>query len=89
MAKSTGVILAIGAVTLVNESIFQDRPIDWRVPIATGFAAGIFALMERGWESGAVGLAWLALMATLFVRIKPDQPAPIETALAYWEGTQK
>lgn len=89
MARTTGVILAIGAVTLVNQSVFQDQPIDWRVPIATGFAAGAFALMERGWEAGAVGVAWLALIATLFVRIKPGQDTPIETALAYWEGTKK
>lgn len=88
MARTTGVILAIGAVTVVNETIFLKQDIDWRVPIATGFAAGAFALMERGWEAGAVGLAWLALVATMFVRIKPGQPTPVETALAYWEGTR-
>jgi hypothetical protein len=88
VAQSTGVILAVGAVTLVNESVFQGKPIDWRVPIATGFAAGLFALGERAWPSGVVGLAWLALITTMFVRIKPGTPAPIETALAFWEGTK-
>ena len=88
MAESTGIILAVGAGTMVNESVFQNRPIDWRVPIATGFAAGIFALGERAWPGGVVGLAWLALISTLFVRIRPGVPSPIETALTFWEGTR-
>jgi len=85
MARSTGPILAVGAVTIVNQVIVHKQPMDWRVPIATGFAAGAFALMERGWEAGAVGLAWLALFTTLFVRLQPGVPSPVESFVEFWE----
>lgn len=86
MARTTGPILAIGAVTLGNQVIVHGRPVDWRIPIATGLAAGLFAVLERGWESGAVGLAWLALGVTLMIRIDPDVPAPIESITNFVEG---
>jgi hypothetical protein len=86
MARSTGPILAMGAITIVNQTIVHDEPMDWRVPIATGMAAAAFALMERGWEEGVVGLAWLALVSVLFVRLKPNVPSPVESMLSFWEG---
>jgi hypothetical protein len=88
MARSTGPILAMGAITIVNQTIVHDEPMDWRVPIATGLAAGAFALMERGWEEGVVGLAWLALVSVLFVRLKPNIPSPVESIVSFWEGGQ-
>jgi hypothetical protein len=89
VARSTGVILAIGGITLANESIFHGKPIDWRIPVATGLAAGVFALAEKGWEDGAVGVAWLALITVLMVRLNPPTPAPIESALAWWNQPSK
>jgi hypothetical protein len=89
MARSTGPVLAVGAITLVNASVVNGQPVNWRIPIATGLAAGALALIEQGWESGAVGLAWLALVTVLFVRLQPQVPSPIESALAFWEGTGK
>jgi hypothetical protein len=86
MARSTGPILAIGAITIVNGTILHGQPMDWRIPIATGAAAAAFALMEHGWEQGTVGLAWLALVSVLFVRLKPTVPSPVESLLAFWEG---
>lgn len=85
MAKSTGPILVMGTVTLVNASIIHSKPVDWRIPIATGLTAGIAALAEKGFPALVTGLAWLALMATLLVRVQPDVPSPTETFLTYWE----
>lgn len=85
MARTTGPILAIGAVTLANQSLLNDKPIDWRIPIAAGLAAGLFALFEKGWEEAAVALAWTALAATLFTRLTPGVPSPIESAARWWE----
>ncbi len=79
MAQSTGPILAIGAITLANETIVAGKPIDWRVPIATGIAAGMFALIEKGWRDGAVMLAYVGLVTVLFVRVDPKVPAPVES----------
>lgn len=84
MARTTGPILAIGVITVTNQSVVNNRPIDWRVPLATGVAAGVFSLAEKGWESGAVGLAWLALVTVVFARLQPGVPAPAESALQWW-----
>lgn len=56
------------------------KPPDIRVVVATGVAAGMFALAERGWAEGAVALAWSALVSVLFVRLG-DGPAPVEVFL--------
>lgn len=86
MARSTGPILVVGAITIINGTIVHKEPMDWRVPIATGLTAGLFALGERAWPSGVVGLAWLALVTSLFVRLKPGVPAPMESIADFWEG---
>lgn len=85
MSATTGPVLAIGAVTMFNQVILNDRPIDWRVPIATAITAGGFALFERALPRAAVALAWTALVAVLFTRVDPSVPAPAESALAWWE----
>jgi hypothetical protein len=79
MADSTGPVLAIGGITLANKSVLNGEPFDWRIAISTGVAAGLFALLERGWHDGAVALAWLALVTLLLVRIDPKTPAPMES----------
>lgn len=79
MAKTTGPILAIGGITLANKSVLHAEPFDWRIAIATGVSAGMFALLEKGWEKGAVALSWLALVTVLFVRLDPKTPAPMES----------
>lgn len=83
--RSTGPILTIGAITLFNQSIVHEEPINWRVPIATGFAAGMFALIEQANADLATGLAWVALITVLLVRVKPNVPSPVESAFQWWE----
>lgn len=84
MARSTGPILAAGAITLGNQIIFNKQPINWRIPIATGIAAGSLALVERISPGFAVGIAWISLVTVLVARIN-KQPTPIENALRWWE----
>lgn len=86
MARSVGPILAVGGITMANQSLLNNKPLDWRVPVATAIAAGAFALMEKGWEDGAVALAYLSLLSVLFVRLEPNTPAPVESALKWWES---
>lgn len=76
--KTTGPVLVIGGITLANELLFNNQPMDWRIPIATAVAAGLFALLETGWEDGAVALAYLALVATLLVRLPGQKRTPLE-----------
>lgn len=86
MARSTGPILAIGGITIANNSLFNGEPLDWRVVVATGGAAMLFALVEKASPELAVGLAYVALVTILFARTNPRIPAPAESALKWWEG---
>lgn len=86
MARTTGPILAVGAITFANRSILHDNPIDMRIPVGTGFAAMAFALLERANAGMAVGIAWIALLTVLFARLDPGTPAPVETLLKIWNG---
>lgn len=85
MAESTGPILAIGAITLANRSIFNDEDVDWRVPIATTIAAVLFAGAEKAVGRPAVWVSYLALLTVSLVRIDPKVPSPAESALAWFE----
>lgn len=84
MAKSTGIILAVGGVTMFNDVILNRESIDWRVPVATGFGAVVFSLGEKVNKPITVGVAWVALLTVLLARINPDKPAPVETLLEMW-----
>lgn len=89
MAASTGPILAIGAITVTNETIVNGQPVDWKVVIATGLAAMAFGAIED--VSGGLApyvpkLAWLALLTTLLVRVKPNVPSPIESFFTWYNA---
>lgn len=85
MSQTTGPILAIGAITTANRSVFHDKPVDFRPVVATGLAALAFAAAERLWPAGARMLAWTALIAVCLTRIEADVPSPVESALAWWD----
>jgi hypothetical protein len=86
VAKSTGPLLALGGITIVNRSILHDEPFDLKVPIATGLLAAGFALVEKAVEPLAVGLAWLALVTVLLTRIEPNVPSPVESLETYFKS---
>lgn len=83
--KTTGPVLAMGAITMANNVLFNGKDFDWRVPIATGIATGAFALAEKAWEKGAVALAWMALVTILITRVDPKVPSPVETLNNWWK----
>jgi hypothetical protein len=85
MSRTTGPILATGALTIANQTIFNDEPMDWRVPVATGLAAIGFSLAERLWPKGAVIFAWGTFATVLLSRTQPDVPSPVESALSWWD----
>jgi hypothetical protein len=84
VSKTTGPVLAIGAVTIANSTVFHGQPMDWRVPIATGLAAIGFSMAERVWPQGAEILAWTALLTVLLSRTNPKVPSPVESAVAWF-----
>jgi hypothetical protein len=88
MSRTLGPILATGALTLANQSVFNNKPVDWRIPIATGFLGVAFSLLERAAPDLAVTLAWTTLLTTLLTRLDPKVPSPVETAYAWWNTTK-
>lgn len=84
MAKSTGIILAVGGITIFNDVVLNSEDIDWRVPIGTAFGAIVFALLEKVNQPITVGVAWVALLSVLLARVDPKKPAPVETLLKMW-----
>lgn len=88
MARSTGPMLAVGGITIANQSLLakEQQPIDWRIPIATAIAAGGLALLERISPELAVGLAWIALVSVLFVKVDKKVDAPAENILRILGG---
>jgi hypothetical protein len=87
VAKTTGPILLMGAVVIGNQVVLNNRDLDVRIPLATGLAAGAFALLERVSQQLAVGIAWTALVAVLLGRVDPNVPSPVESLNTWWEKT--
>lgn len=85
MSKTIGPILATGALTIANQTVFNGQPMDWRVPIATGLAAIGFSLVERPAPQLAVILAWTTLLTVLLTRTSPNVPSPVESAVSWWK----
>jgi hypothetical protein len=84
MAASTGPILAVGGITVANRTVFNDQPMDWKVPIGTALAALVFSGAERAVGRSAVYLAYLALVTVVFARVDPTVPSPAESALRWF-----
>ena len=75
MASSTGVVLAVGGITLANEAVFAPvasggkitSDFNWRIiPATLGLALALGGL-EKIAPGFAIGLAWLSLAASLLV----------------------
>jgi hypothetical protein len=88
MAASTGPVLALGAITMINDNVFHDQPFDWKIPIATGLLAGVLALVEHASPALATGLVWVGLATVLLTRTNPNVPSPTESFVTWW-GTVK
>lgn len=88
MAASTGPILAIGAITVTNRTLFNGKAMDWKVPIATAIAALLFAGAERAAGKSVVSLSYLALLTVVLARVDPSVPAPAESALTWFNGSR-
>lgn len=89
LGKTTGPILATGLATIANQTVFNNQPMDWRVPIATGLAALGFNMAERVWPTGASILAWSTFITVMIARVKPGVPSPVESAVAWWNKSTK
>lgn len=85
MAETTGPIIAIGGITVLNQTVFHGKPMDWRLPVATGIAAGFFALLEHAAPQATRMAAYAALVTVLFTRIN-GVPSPTDSFLTWWNA---
>lgn len=74
---------------MVNRSVFNDEPWDWRIPLATGISVGLFALLEKAMPTMAEALAWLAVVAVTISRVDSKVPAAAESALNWFDEMSK
>lgn len=79
MARSTGPILAVGAISFGNQWIFN-KNVDFRIIAATGIAAAALAGLEHAIPELAVGIAYIALITIVFTRVD-GKPSPAENLL--------
>jgi hypothetical protein len=85
VARSTGIVLAVGGITVANELLFAPAAggkvsFNWRIVPATAGLALALAGLEHLSPPFAVGLAWLSLVAVLTVPFG-NAPTPLENAL--------
>jgi glucokinase len=64
---ATGIILVAGTITFANEW-YQTKNINWRVPLATIFAALIFDGVAHVNDRAATGLAIMVLLGAMVTR---------------------
>jgi hypothetical protein len=92
MTRSTGPILAAGALTWANQTIFGaetntavpdtvilDNTV--RIGVATALLSGIMYGIEKVSPNVAVALSYTALVTTLLVRLN-GKPTPLERLLS-------
>lgn len=89
MSDTTGPVLAAGGITLVNTWLLNGKPFDARIPIATGLAVGMLALLERANAPIARMLAWGLVITAVFVPVTGTHVTPPATSIARWFGTYK
>jgi hypothetical protein len=71
MARTTGPILLAGGISFANQWLGNGN-FDLKVIVATGIAAGGFALLEQipPLSGFAVGVAWLAVLSVFLITPK-------------------
>jgi hypothetical protein len=92
MARSTGPVLAAGALTWASRTFFDNRGgFDFeesaRIGVATGLGVGVMSLVERVNAPFAVGLAYVLLVTVLLVPLPGHRETPLTHALNLIGGT--
>lgn len=83
MAESTGPILAAGGIVLADQVLLKGEAVDWKIPIATGIAIGMFALIEPAAPDAVKWLSWLVLVGALLGK---DGNSPVIDFEAFLTG---
>lgn len=74
MAKSTGIVLTATMISFGNEWVQTNKP-NFRVLVAGGAVAVLFAGIESINEKAAVGLSVIMMITVLFTPFNKQSPA--------------
>jgi hypothetical protein len=89
MARSTGPILAAGAITWANVTLFEkrgvsfDMPETMRIVVATGIASAGLSLLGKFSPDLAYGLSLAAILTVLVVPVGGTKQSPATRALDF------
>jgi hypothetical protein len=83
MATSTAVVLAMGGIVLANEVLVNNKPLNFKVPLAIGLAALGLGVLEKAEPELAIGLAWMAFITAMVAPIGASKVSPVESILHY------
>jgi hypothetical protein len=89
MASSTGPILAAGAITWANVTLFEGDDVSFDVPetvrivVATGIASAGLSLLGKFSPDLAYGLSLAAILTVLVVPIGRTHQSPATRALEF------
>ncbi len=91
MAASTGILLAAGGITFGNEWVHNPTKPNWKIPVATLAIAVVFSGIEKipGAAPFAVGIAAIALIASLLGTATPGVPSPAQQLISFINGGGK
>jgi hypothetical protein len=87
MSNSTAPILLAGGATAVADYM-EGEGIKWQVLLATGLAAGVFALLEKTDPPLITGVAWIAFIGTLLAphKIAGKDSSVVQVFLNQWNS---
>lgn len=85
-ADAGGVILAVGAITVANELLFNQGTFTWKIPIATLIGALVFHGAQSAIGEPALMLAYVALVGSLVVPTTKGKKSFAENIAAWTQG---
>lgn len=75
MAASTGIVLAMGAIVLANQTLAQKKPFNFKIALATGILALAMGGLDAVSPDLATGLALIAFTTAMIAPIGGQSPA--------------
>ena len=82
MSATTGPVLVAGAISFTNQALINNQPVNWKIPLATGFTAVALAGIERVWPEGAKAMAYMLVVGVLFIPVS-GKPSPMENMVSF------
>lgn len=79
-------IFLAGGITLANQAVVHNQPVNWRIVMATPILALAMAGIEKPLPKLATGISYIALVTVLLTRVDPHTPSPAESFVSWWEG---